>query len=299
MRTALMTAAGVVILVFTMRDVVHELFHPEMTGSMSRWVMHAVWKVFRAMGRIRRGAMLHAGPAVLIGVALTWAGLIVVGWALIYLPHLPRGFLAAPGLPHSERRGFFTAIYISIASVTTLSSGDLTPQTDALRYCTTIEALVGLVVFTAWITWVLSIYPVVAERRAFCREVLFLREVYPDPDRCIGERPRDSATQVLLSLTEQVISMAARLGQSRVSYYFQNDETDLTLPCELPYVLRLARAAQENGSEPGIRHHGLLLRKAVEHLVAQLGDQYLGLKDVPPERVFEALRRDHMLECRV
>jgi hypothetical protein len=127
--------------------------------------------------------------------------------------------------------------------------------------------------------------------------VLFLREVYPDPDRCIHERPAASATQVLLSLTEQVISMAARLGQARVSYYFQNDEADLTLACALPYALKLARAAAGAEGESGIRHHGVLLRKAVEQLVAQLGDQYLSLRQVPPEKVLEELQRDHRLQC--
>jgi hypothetical protein len=232
---------------------------------------------------------------ILVSVATAWTTLVVVGWALIYLPQLPAGFLAAPGLPDASRGGLLTAFYLSLASVTTLSASDLTPLTPFLRFATTLEALVGLVLFTAWITWVLSIYPVIAKRRSFEREVSILRTVYRDPRAAVAEAPREAITELMRSLTEQIVCVATDLQQSRVSYYFQNESQDLTLGNQLPYVMEIAAAASESGPEPGIRHHGQLLSAAVKALLCDIGEQYLGLHDPPPELALKALARDHML----
>ena len=73
------------------------------------------------------------------------SGATVTGWALIYMPHLPKGFLPAPGLPYHERHGFFTATYISLSSLTTLSAGDLTAQTNLGHTLSITEGLIGQV----------------------------------------------------------------------------------------------------------------------------------------------------------
>src|SRR4051794_9907007 len=86
MTVVTLTTLGVLIILFTLRDVVHELFHPEATGSISRTVMRVVWRGTRAIGKIHRAAVFHAGPAILLAVAFTWAILLVLGWTLIYLP---------------------------------------------------------------------------------------------------------------------------------------------------------------------------------------------------------------------
>src|SRR5206468_942622 len=123
--------------------------------------------------------MYRAGPLCLVAVALVWTGLTGLAFALIYWPRLPAGFHVDRALPAAAQHGFATALYVSLASVTTIGSADVTPQTIGLRMAVTLESLIGLVIVTAWITWVLSVYPVLAERRTFIREVIQLRRVYP------------------------------------------------------------------------------------------------------------------------
>jgi hypothetical protein len=294
-RATVSTVLGVLLVVAALRDVVHELFNPESSGSISRGVIRVVWRVVRAVGRWHRGAIYRAGPLVLISVAAVWTGMTVLGWALVYWPRLPAEFHVNATLPPSAGHGFVTALYLSLATLTTLGSNDVTPLSDGVRLAAALESLVGVVLITAWITWVLSIYPVLAERRTFEREVDLLRRARPSPEDAVREKPPEAIADLLLSLTEQVLRTGSELSQSRVSYYFQNRAPELSLAWQLPYVLALARAAEASGVAPAIQHNGALLRSAVEEMLGELGAEFLDLRRAPPDRVLAALAEDHLL----
>jgi hypothetical protein len=291
----LLTAAGLALLFVTLRDIVHELFHPETTGSISRGIMRAVWAVARWMGRRFRSAIYHAGPAMLLAVGAVWTALVATGVALVYVPQLPDGFHVAAGVPAQATHGFVTAMYVSLAMLTSVGASDLTPKAPLVRMIAVVEPILGLVLISAWITWVLSIYPVIATRRAFARQVDLLRRAQPDPARVVADAPRDAVAALLRSLTEQTVKITSELAQLRVTYYFQDPSARLTLAAQLPYVGALAAAAESRPREPLIAHDGTSLRLAVEDLLADIGDQYLGLHGAPPERVLAALARDHLL----
>lgn len=290
--------AGAAIIVIVLRDVVHELFHPETSGSISRFVMQIVWRVMRRIARRYQWALFHAGPMMLIAVAGVWTLLLAIGWALIYWPWLPADFHVVDGLNAGASHGFISALYVSAAALTTIGSSDLTPTTAALRLMYTAEGLIGLVMITAWITWVLSIYPVIAERRAFTRQAMLLRDAEPRADIAVREPSIETAGEVLRTLSEQVIRIGSQLKQSRVTYYFQDQNPDVALAMQLPWVLAYARAAEERGSEPAIRRHGMLLRRAAEQLLAQLGAEFLDLRDAPPGRIITALAEDQLIARR-
>jgi hypothetical protein len=280
-----------------LRDVVHELFDPEDEGSLARHVMHGVWRALRAVGRRHRRVMHRAGALALIAVALTWTTLLVTGFTLVYWPRLPAGFHVNSEIPAAGGRGFGTALYVSLSSLTTLGSSDIVPLATWLRYACALESLLGAALITAWISWVLSIYPVLATRRAFERDVELVRATHPPPDRAVTEPPPEAVAELLRGLAEQVLRVTSELSQTRVTYYFQNRTPELSLARQLPYALALARAAEAAHVAPAIRHQGALLRRAVEALLGEIGAQFLDLEDgAPPERVLEALARDHLLD---
>lgn len=290
-----LTIVGLVMVFATLRDIMHELFDPEDVGSMSRPLMRAVWRLIRVWARRRRAAVYHAGHIILIAVAAFWTILLTVGWALVYWPYLPRDFDIASAIPWTARSGFDTALYFSLTSLTTLGSSDIAPLHAALRFASALESLLGVAMITAWITWILSIYPVLSRRRAFEREVYQLQEVHPDVASAIRDTPQDSVAALLQSLTEQVLRVGSDLSQSRVTYYFQNRKPKISLGVQLPYVLALARTAESSAAAPAVQHRGMLLRRAVESTLGDIAEEFLDIRDGSPEEVLQALARDHML----
>ena len=79
-----LTIAGVLLILLALRDMRHELFHPERAGSLSRLVARAVWHLSRSLAKYHRPVLYRAGPLVLIAVGATW----------VILDHL--GVRAAP-----------------------------------------------------------------------------------------------------------------------------------------------------------------------------------------------------------
>ncbi len=279
----------------TLRDIVHELFDPEDVGSISRPVMHGLWRLVRAWSRHRHATVYHAGHIILLAVAAFWTALLSVGWALVYWPWLPQDFHLAPLLPHAAASGFRTALYFSLTSLTTLGSSDITPLNSALRFASVLEGLLGVAMITAWITWILSIYPVLSTRRSFERALCILQEIHPDAQEVVRDTPQEAVAELLRSLAEQVLRVSSDLSQSRVTYYFQNRRADISLAKQLPYALALARAAGSSDVAPAVRHRGLLLRRAVESALHDIGTEFLGLDDATPAEVLRALTEDHMM----
>ena len=284
-RLWLPTLVGLAIIAMTLRDVVHELFHPEDSGSLSRLVARGVWRALHVVaGGHRRRVLFNAGPLTLIAVALVWAALLVVGWALVFWPRLPGSFHSNPALTADQLRGFGTAVYVSMATMTTLSASDLTPATAAMRWAVTLESYIGPMLFTAWITWVLGSYPVLAERRALMHEVAILRKVHGTPVRAARDSPPEAAVAMLRSLAEQMLLATARLRQSRVTYYFQNEEPSLALAVQLPWVIALATAARDAARTPAVSHYGSVLHVVVCDLLDFVGEQFFGANGEPPRR---------------
>lgn len=115
---------GVLVIAVSWYDVFHTLLNPSGRGTLSRLVFASSWRVAR---RLRRAGGL-VGPASVVVIIALWAGLQIVGWALVYLPSLPAGFIYAPGIDAENLWPFIEALYFSAATLTTLGFGDLVPN---------------------------------------------------------------------------------------------------------------------------------------------------------------------------
>lgn len=103
--TVAASAAGIALIGLAVRDIWHTLFHPAARGTLNRLVARAVWSLGRRLTCNRPTALTLAGPSALTSVVAVWGLLLVVGWALIYWPHLPEAFLNGTGLAPSETSG--------------------------------------------------------------------------------------------------------------------------------------------------------------------------------------------------
>lgn len=133
--------------------------------------MHLVWGCLRRALRIlperaRRIALTLAGPIALAGVLFVWLVLLLVGAALVVWPELGRDIQKSQG---STPTDFWSALYYSGYTLSTLGYGDIVPQTDAYRVFTVVLALLGFSVLTMSLSYVTSVYSALVRRNTLAQ----------------------------------------------------------------------------------------------------------------------------------
>ncbi|MEU3479682.1 potassium channel family protein [Streptomyces sp. NPDC033754] len=284
--TWLATPAGAVLVLFVLRDVFHTLWHPTRHGGLSKLVMVSLWWLSPRLGKRRRPAGL-AGPLGMVTVVAMWALTVAVGWGLIYWPHMPEEFSYAAGLVPSEHAGPLDALYISLVTLATLGLGDIAPTSGWLRVLAPMEALVGFVLLSATVAWILGIYPALARRRALALRLSHVRRSRATA-RALDS---DGGAALLDGLASALSTITVDFLQYAESYYFHDGDENTSLPRQLPYAVGLADQAT-GAHHPDVRLSASVLRRALEDLAVVLDDRFLRTGE-GPERVFAAYADAH------
>jgi hypothetical protein len=289
----LATAAGVAMIGLAGRDAFDALFHPEGHATVGRLISRSVWRLFRRTGPGHRLFPL-GGPAALVAVIGTWAALLIVGWALIFLPHMPGGFRFQPGV-ESAGSDFAHSLNVSLVTLTTLGFGDITPTASALRLILPLEALLGFGLLTSSISWLLLIYPVLARRRSLAYEISLLRAAEDETELSVDHLEPEALERVYAELTSRLVAVERDLVNFPISYYFAEADPRFSLPAAAPYLLELGRrgTAQDSPGHVHLRAH--LLLKAVEDLGRTVAGFHGGRTDSPDD-MLAAYARDHLRE---
>lgn len=291
----LVSLLGIALIATGLRDVFQQLFRPSGGGVLSRSVMRLVWRGFKRIAAHRAVALEFAGPFTLLSVIATWSSLMWVGWALLYLPHLPEGFVLQTGLDSSSQGGFLDALYLSLVTLTTLGYGDIVPTGSALRMLAPLEGLVGFALLTAALSWVLSIYPALSRRRSLAREATLLRESESEVTAAVEQVGAEETARVLGELAARVVAVEGDLVQFPVTYYFHNAQERFSLPWVMPYLVHLSKRAGSEGFQPRVRLKAIMLRGAISDLSERLGSKaFLDLPEASAEEVFKAYAHDHL-----
>lgn len=119
---AVVTAAGLLLVVAALREVFHTLLHPSGVGQLTPAIFRALW---RAARRIGGRSNAFAGPLSLLASIAAWALMLVVGWALVYWPQMPDAFQVAAGIPAPAQDDLIDAVYLSAVALSTLGFGDI------------------------------------------------------------------------------------------------------------------------------------------------------------------------------
>lgn len=291
----LATLVGVILIITALLDIFQTLFHPSGKGILSRTLAYGAWKAIRPLASRYPTTLQFAGPLGFLATVATWAALLALGWAFVYWPRLPGGFSFDPGMDPSDNAGFIDALYFSIVSLATLGYGDISPEAKWLRIIAPLQALTGFGLLTASITWLLSIFPTLSQRRAFADEVLLLREAEAQTGVPVTDLDPDTAQQMLGELTSQLITIRGDLIKFPSAYYFHGRDEQAELSVAMPYLLRLAEKAGDAACAPEVRARAVMLRGAIEEFSATLASRFLGLSpSTPTEEVMEAYARDHL-----
>ena len=282
------TCVGVAVVLAALRDIFHTLWHPSGHGGLGRRVLAAVWRA----GRPRRGhrrVRVLAGPLAMVVVVLAWVGLIVLGWTFIYWPHLDDGFFISEPLRQTTRGGLLDALYLSMVTLATLGFGDIVPTAEWLRVAVPLEAMLGFVLLTAAVTWVLQVYPALMRRRALAIRLSLLHRA--DAVRVLAEDDVPMAANLLEDLAGEVVQARVDLTQYAETYYFREGEESTSLAATIGTAVQLAHAA-ERSPRADLRFAGKLLETALTDFAGLLDTHYLRVGG-PPQAVLAAYAADH------
>ena len=280
------TAVGVALIALALRDIFETLFHPTGRGILARGVARTTAVLAARLPKGRSGLDALAGPLGYLFVLATWTTMLVVGWALVFLPHLPEGFGFEGSLVPAEHDSFVDAIYISLVNLTSLGYGDVTPVDAGLRILGPIETLFGLGLLTASISWLISIHVALSRRDAFAHEVLLNRQA----EERLGEKLADAdpalLERILASFTEQLIAVRRDLIHFPITHLFRSEDERIALSNLHPFLARLIHEASEEGRPHALKVRAEMLRTALEDFDATLRDRLdmEGFETPEPER---------------
>lgn len=242
--TWILTIVGVGLIAIALRDIFHTLWHPSGFGTLSRLVFAAIWRIAKPRKGGRSTEL--AGPVGLLATLAVWTLLLIAGFCLVYLPQMPQGFYFGSSLRPGVSSDVVASLYLSMVALTTLGLGDIQPATPLLRLVVPLEALLGFVLLTAGISWILQLYPALIRRRALARRLTTMARHAADEVVATGEP--SVAVQHLEGVRDSLAAAEMDLVQYAESYYFREQLSDLSLAAALPYVATLAAAGERSAS---------------------------------------------------
>ncbi|HKO39124.1 MAG TPA: potassium channel family protein [Solirubrobacterales bacterium] len=264
------TLLGIALIAIALRDIFDVLFHPVGRGIIARRVVLGVAGVARRVPGSKGTVGLLAGPIGYAAVVATWATLLAVGWALIFMPHLPEGFTFDPGLDPEQHSGFSDALYVSLVNLTSLGYGDISPASSGLRLLGPVETMFGLGLLTASISWLISIYGAISRRDSLAHEVHLAKEA----EERLGEKLADADPELLESLlaafAEQLIRVRRDVIHFPITHYFRTEDEERALAGLLPFLSDLADEAGEEGRPLSLRVRAGILRETIDDFAGTL-----------------------------
>jgi hypothetical protein len=280
------TVAGAAVVVYGLSDIFLTLVHPHARGRLSRGIVVGVWILTSRFGRRSRAA---SGPIAAISVVLAWTVVQAIGWALIYLPHVPEGFLYSEGMDPARYPDALEALYFSMVSLSTLGFGEVVATDPVVRMASPLQAITGFALLTGGATWLLQLFPTLARRRSTALYLTLLgRSRYAE--RLTGLDPV-AAVPVLHAIAQQLAVVRVDLSQSPESYYFREGEAPTSLGHALPVAQALADAAVQ-APHGDLRIAGSVLDDALEELGSCLRDNFGAAGDSRAD-VIQSFARDH------
>ena len=254
----LATAAGVIVLLVSLSDVLRAVLHIDDRGFLGAAIQARVWRASLAVARrwpgSRRSSLALAGPLMIVATLSVWIALFIIGFALIFWPQLHH-FRSADEFAVLT---FFDALYFSGVTGTVLGYGDLTPLTPGLQILAFVEAGLGFALLTGIVTFLISIMTGVAARNALA--VRLDGESGGTGDgtelavRCLRYESVDDFRSRLQSLLSEVHEVQEKMRQFPMLELYQRSRTaerdpDLMLATFVDAALASRIAAQQEGMQ--------------------------------------------------
>src|SRR5262249_25873241 len=212
-------------------------------------------------------------PVSILAIIVSWAALIWLGFALIYLPHIQSAFTHLQN--GSSSSGIVEAMSLSLGALITLSEGTYA-NVHWLQILLGVEAVVGFGLLTASVSWLLSIYPVLEARRSVAQRATLLHHAERENRLdMIRDAPHEAQGWILNRGTE-VAGLRNQMAQFPITYYFDMGESPTAFAGALPYLLELSHRASSS-KLPSLRLAGTVLGGAVHSFLELLAADFLSM----------------------
>lgn len=286
------TLIGVGLILAVWADVFRTLFYPAEKGVGSRVIAGVFWR-----GSRHPVARSVVGPITFLTVAALWFVLSATGWAFVYLPHVPDAFsfeAASPPYDAATSDAFFTALYFSLVTQTTVGYGDIVPVDVWLQLLAGLEAFSGLALLFCALSWYLSIVSTHTRRHSLAHKIALLGEAELRTGRAITQGDPEAAAQILDDLAMRLVAVRSDLLRYPITYYYRDRDERSALPALLPYLFWLAQEGTREGCPSEVILRAAVLRGAVEDFSATIASRFLKVSPSPVERVLEEYAEDHL-----
>lgn len=289
--TVLLISIGVGLIVIAVLDIFETLFNPEGQGRLTDLISWSVWKLAKASPR---SLLTYAGPVAYIGVIATWAFLLLTGWALVYWTQLPDAFVFHDGFDEEDVTGLITAYYISLTTVSTLGYGDITPTPNWLRIAGPAQSLLGFLLLTAAISWILAIYQDIEQRRSLAHETTLLHEALESMNVQVRDLNADSIERLLDEVTTRLVLVSGSLNQFPITYFFRMSDDRQSLAVMSLFLLQISEELESADLPTEARLRARMLSRALDHFAETLKERFVSVRvDATTHDVLHAYARDH------
>ena len=288
----LWTLLGIALIAIALRDIFDVLFHPLGRGIVARRVVLGVSWLGRRLSRGRGTIGLLAGPIGYGAVVATWAALLAVGWALVFLPHLPEGFTFDPALNPAEHTGFLDALYVSLVNLTSVGYGDISAASPGLRILGPVETMFGLGLLTASISWLISIYGAISRRDSLANEVYLAKEAEERLGKKLADADPALLESLLASFAEQLIRVRRDVIHFPITHYFRTEDEERALAGLLPFLGSMAEEASEESRPVSLRVRAEILEETIDDFAETLRTR-LRMRGDSTDATLEHYQSDH------
>lgn len=266
------TIGGVLIIVATGVDLALTMLHPTRSGYVSSIATRVTWRVMRFAARsLRRDAIAgYAAPVMLLAQLASWVLGLWAGFALIYMGSLDQLDYTLPGRDYSP--GFVDALYFSGVALSTVGFGDIVARSDGMRLLSVTEAALGLVVFGAAISYLLTVYPLVSEIRTIARHLSSAQDHHGAAELVAhgGQSRLDTLERDLIRLDEST-------QRFPILYYFHAHDPTASLGSVVRATSLITTQlcwAIAPESAPYARWYGRVLEGTLTRVTEHLADHY-------------------------
>ena len=274
--------AGTLIVLFTLREVFRDIFHPTSSGTLSDLVGRVLSRLLRKT-RFRQAV----GALALVSVIFCWVLLLAVGFATVYYGEYPAHFTGS-AVSHSSGylERVLPCLYFSIGTLDTFQTFNLVPATNWLRLVVSVEGLIGISMITASVSWLVLLYPALERQRGTAR---FLSLVAQAEERTGLSAIRELDAMLLMNMSDRVLQSRLDMVLFPILLHFYALSREFSLTHALPVALDFARRGTRVGEPPDVRLAATQLLIALESMAEIIAERVThNAKPYTPEEVFRS-----------